>query len=299
MVLKVTTKAYHYSKKYIEKILNEYKDVDTAKHNQSKWTKKPCICGWCFSDRYYANCVRGQKCTFKHCEPWSHDENNNDQWIVKSKPTKYKLYQCNVSTKHNQRCSFYVCGCHHIHHGRFNDLLYIVSSRPSYTPVIVINPIEHMTNERFCKNKNTWYVIEQTIMHVQQELKMNQYPLQGIYINFRQWMYKEDGHAHINLHLNQHAIDKCNQIPGIFPSLVNCNEPPKNYRLQDINNLEVVIASTVPAIVSKISWIGHRNVMQLENDEEEDRQNIYVEQLLTKNYQVLFVLININDLRFG
>ncbi|CAF0734576.1 unnamed protein product [Didymodactylos carnosus] len=73
----------------------------------------------------------------------------------------------------------------------------------------------------------------------------------GLHINFGKWMQQcaynpllQQGHAHINIHLNRETIRQCDK--DHFPSLVNCYEALEDHLFDDISKLKKLIEPMEP-----------------------------------------------------
>jgi hypothetical protein len=124
---------------------------------------------------------------------------------------------------------------------------FVVNARPDATRVITLYPIKHCENEEYVQTSDAWQAVLQTLIYMKTELKLDNLPLNRIYVNFGKWMSQRADkqkllacHAHINIVLNRETIDKINDENQskdcawkLFPSLVGSVLLPNAHRLED------------------------------------------------------------------
>jgi FtsZ-binding cell division protein ZapB len=222
--------------------------------NSKNDKQRPCLnkhYEWCFDE--YRGITGECKATFQSAE-------HNKKFIhtLRIDKDNKPVYQCRHPViKLNRQSTF----C--LFHANPNFWLYedkvlkpssypyfIVVVRNDATPVLTLSPVKHCRNEDYVQTHDAWQAVLQTLIHMKDQLKLDQLPVNRMYINFGEWMSQKSGdltrrdcHAHINIVLTRQTIEKINElhrtkdkrinVGRLFPSLVGSILPPKAHRLDD------------------------------------------------------------------
>ena len=125
-----------------------------------------------------------------------------------------KLYRCKETIYTNAcKCNFYVCKDYCI----MKTKKYYVAARSNRVRVITMSPWNHVNNETWIQDEQTWVFVRDVIMYIKVRLGLDEFPIEGIFVNFGRWQTQtatgerppSSGHAHINIVLTEKTIQAC------------------------------------------------------------------------------------------
>lgn len=265
---------YEIGSRYVDKVKQEtehYPRVENEDDIKRIPITNSMVHSWCKKDRQGMDC--DPPCKYHHyiwcpgensgkngeCDTIGGTIDHSRKYIHFSKIGKELIiYRCRYQrtnlNRQNVSCGFTIDPNFWIYQNKVTKPscypYFIVGSRSNAIPVITLTPVKHCLNEEYVQTSDAWQGVLQTLIYMKEKLKLNNLPLNRIYINFGKWMQQKADdltcrscHAHINIVLSRETIEKINQsdeskdknikIEKYFPSLIGSVLPPTSHRLDD------------------------------------------------------------------